>query len=230
MSIIQELESIKYRFVLDLIKSDEQYDKKRNVISGEEAFKLFLKRYGLMQNVLLPLKKKLGNRIYVTDINIVNSYEEETGILVKYIKDDKQYLISISNLDYEDINIVATDSRVQNTDFVEVNRSIILQTFRDISDNNLNDDILVKSTSGKFLIKDNCDIFNIKDLDGKVFSIDMKYSNYLKKDVSPSNLVCTYPKLKELLTNGVVISSILEHIHVYEDDFPKELTKKLTYR
>jgi len=230
MSIIQELESRKYRFVLDLIKSGEQYDKKRNVISGEEAFKLCLKRYGLMQNVLLPLKQKLGHRIYVTDINFVNSFDEEMGIIVKYIKDDKQYLLSISNLDYEDINVIATDARVQNTDFVEANRNIILQTFHDISDNNLDDDIIIKSTSGKFLIRDNCDLLNIKDSDGKVFSIDMKYSNFIKKEGNPSNIVCNYPRLKDLLTSEEVILSMFEHLRIYEDEFPKELTKKLIYR
>ena len=232
MGIIQDIESLKYRHVLDLINEEESYDKKRSVISGTDAFNMCIERYKLMQVVLLPLKQKLGDRIDVTDITFITSNDDEKGIIVKYAKDDKPCILSISNLDYEDINVVASDLRVQTDSFVETNRKIILRTFRSISDNNLDEDIIVKSTTGKFIIKDNCDSFNVKDSESKIFSIDTKYSTYEKNGsiINPQKFVCNFPKLKELLESDDNIRLVHDHIRIYEEVFPKELTKKLTYR
>ncbi len=232
MSILQEFESMKYRFVLDLIDKEEQYDKKRDVLTGTEAFNMCFERYKLMQEILLPLKKKLGDRVDVTDITFVNGCDNENGIIVNYKKDDKRYFITISNLDYEDIDVMVSDSKVQTENFIENNRNIILQIFRDISDNNLDEDINIKSTTGKFTIIDNRDYFTIKDTDSKVFSIGSRYSIYEKKGniISPQKLVCNFPKLKELLDNEDNIKLIYDHIRIYESNDSKGLTKKLTYR
>ena len=80
MGILGEIESMKYRFVLDLIKNTEHYDKKRSVITAEEAFKLCYNRYLLMQKILMPLKRKLGERVDVTDISFANGNQDETNI------------------------------------------------------------------------------------------------------------------------------------------------------
>ena len=65
----------------------------------------------------------------------------------------------------------------------------------------IDDEILVKSTTGRFAIKDNCDTFTISDTDGKIFRLEGRYSNYEKTGLlyEPARLVCNYPKLKELL-------------------------------
>ena len=232
MGILQDIESLKYRSALDLIKEEESYDKKRNVITGTDAFNMCYNRYKKMQEILLPLKSKLGDRIDVTDITFVASNEDENGIVVKYTKDNKLYILSIANLDYEDINVVASDIRVQREDFIATNRKIILRTFRNISNNSLDEDIIVRSTTGKFIIKDNCDSFTIKDSESKLFSIDTKYSIYEKNRsiINPQKLVCNFPKLKEMLENEENIKLIHDHIHIYENIFPSGLTKKLTYR
>ncbi len=232
MGILQDIENLKYRYVLDTINGEEQYDKKRSVITGMDAYKMCLDRYNLLQKVLSPLKKRLGDRVDVTDIAFIKSNDDENGIIVKYIKNNQLYFLSLSNLDYEDVNVIGTDEKVKNSDFIDTNRRIILQTFRDISDNSLDDDIIVKSTTGRFTIKDNCDSFSIKDTEGKIFTIDGKYSDYKKNGIisNPSKLLCNFPKLKELLSQEEVVLSLYQHIHIYEDTFPKELTKKLTYR
>ena len=232
MSILQEFENMKYRFVFDLIDKEEQYDKKRDVITGTEIFNMCLERYKIMQEILLPLKQKLGNRVDVIDITSVSGCDNDNGIIVNYKKDDKRYFITISNLDYEDIDVMASDSTVQTENFIENNRKMILQIFRDIDDNNLDDDITIKSTTGKFLIVDNCDCFSIKDIDTRVFSIDSKYSTYEKNGntISPKKIACNVPKLKELLEKEDNIKLIYDHIRIYESSIPNALTKKLTYR
>ena len=231
MSIIQELEYMKYRFVIDLLKKEEQYDKKRSVITAYDVQNMCYDRFQLMQEVLLPLKKKLGNRVDVTDIKFARS-NDESGIIVKYLKDGKSYILSISNIEGDDIAVTASDLRVQSKKFIEDNRSIIQSTFKDINDNDLDEDIIVKSTTGRLIIKDNCDSFNISDTERKVFSLEEKYSTYAKNGSlsNPKSLVCNYPKLKELLIDEDNILSLYQHIHVYEDSFPKTLTKKLTNR
>ena len=229
MSIIQELENMKYRFVLDLLKKEEQYDKKRNVITAYDAHKMCYDRYLLMQEVLLPLKKKLGNRVEVMNINFVNSNDDEDGIVVKYLKDERQYFLSISNINNEIINVVASDPRLNSDIFIEDNRKIILDTFKDISNNLLDEEILVKSTTGKIVIRDNCDSFTMSDIDKKVFTFENKYATYDEKSGLNllSSLTCNYSKLRELLMDEKNVLSLYQHIHIYEEDFPKTLTKKV---
>ena len=230
MGILQELEGMKYRFVSDLITSEEQYDKKRNVISAYDAYNMCYDRYLLLQNILLPLKTKLGNRVDVTDIKFVSANDDEKGLIVNYIKDNTPYFLSISNIDYEDISVIGSDIRVRNSDFVDNNRGIIIETFRNISNESLDEDITLKSTTGKFIIIDNCDKFMVSDLERKVFSTEGRYSNYGNSNSlsNPSSLVCNFPKLKELLLVEENVLALYKNIHIYEADLPKELIKKLT--
>lgn len=230
MGILQELEGMKYRFVSDLITSEEQYDKKRKVISAYDAYNMCYDRYLLLQNILLPLKTKLGNRVDVTDIKFVSANDDEKGLIVNYIKDNTPYFLSISNIDYEDISVIGSDIRVRNSDFVDNNRGIIIETFRNISNESLDEDITLKSTTGKFIIIDNCDKFMVSDLERKVFSTEGRYSNYGNSNSlsNPSSLVCNFPKLKELLLVEENVLALYKNIHIYEDDLPKELIKKLT--
>ena len=84
MSILQEFENMKYHFVLNLIKKEEQYDKKRKVITASELHKKCYDRFLSTQEILLPLKKRLGDRVEVTDINFVNSNEDEKNLIYHY--------------------------------------------------------------------------------------------------------------------------------------------------
>lgn len=228
MSIIQDLESLKYRFVLDLFKNNEQYDKKKSVLTALETFNLCYNRYLLLQQILTPLKEKLGGEIDITDISFINGMQGEMSFLVKYLKDGKQYQLSISGLDFQDINILSSDLKIQNSNFIEANRGIILRTFKKLDEESLNNEIVVKSTSGKFVVGDNSDVFSIKNVDGRLFSLKNKYSIYDKtKSLSSSNLECNFPKLKELIMKDGNILALYQHIHVYEDSLPRELIKKI---
>ena len=229
MSILQEFENMKYRNVLELIKNEEQYDKKKSAITGEKAIELCYNRYLLMQEILLPLKTKLGERVEVTNIYITNPNEEDNGIIIKYIKDNKDYVLALTNLDYEDISIISTDIVAQQEHFVEENKKTIIDTFKDISDNSLDDEIIIKSTSGKFMIKDNCDSFMISDIDERIFKMEGKYSTYEKNGslFDISKLSCNFPKLKVMLSDCSNGLAIYKHLHIYEEDIPKELIKKI---
>ena len=229
MSILQEFENMRYRYVLDLIKNEEQYDKKKVVITAEEAFKLFYKRYLLMKEILLPLKKKLGEKVEVTDISFVNGMQDDMSIVIKYTKEEKNYVLALSNLDYEDITIISTDVIVSQEQFVDVNKRIIIDTFRNISNNGLDEENIIKSTTKKFIIKDNCDKFKICDIDEKVFGMEGSYSIYEKNGsiFDLSKITCNYSKLKEMLSNSENGLAIYQHMHIYEEDIPKELIKKI---
>ncbi len=229
MNLIQEIESMKYRYVLDLINKDEPYDKKRSVITGEDAFNLCYNRFLLMLQVLEPLMSKVGGDYVITDISVTNEAEDDMNIFIKYLKKDRQHILSISCLDYQDIRIVSSDEDVQMDKFGVVNKKIILKTFRDIIDNSLDEEIMLKSTSGKFVVRDNCDFFNIKSFDGKMFSMDKKYVDYEKVGslLIPTRVECNYPKLKEMLLNENNGLALCQHLRIYEEIVPKELIKKI---
>ena len=188
-------------------------------------------RHLLLQEILLPLKKKLGDEIDVTDITFANGMQDDMNILVKYMKGEKQYLLAISN-QFPDIEIMSSDVVAQNDSFVKANRGIIFKTFRNISDNNLADEVVIKSTTGKFVLRDNCDSFTIHDNEKKIFTLSNKYSSYEKnKNLFPlTNLECNFPKLKEMLSKEENILAIYDHLQVYESGISSSLTKKLTYR
>ena len=223
MSILQELENIKYRFVLDLIKREEQYDKKRSVINAYELEKIFHDRFLLMQDSLLPLKNRLGNEIDIIDVNFINS-DDENGLIVKYVKEGKQYILLISNIDYHDVTITASDLEIQNSDFSTVNRKIILNIFKDIDDNSLDQRITVKSATGKFIINASYDSFMVSDAEKKVFSLEEKHSIYTKNN---KLVLCNYSKLKELLEKEENSLSLCKHIYIYEDELSKQLVKRI---
>ena len=106
MGLLDELD--KYHPVFELIKHDESYNKKKNVLTGEEVFKLCQDRYELMQGILRPLKKRLGENIEITDIGFAKGMQDDTCIIVRYNKDDKSHYFSISNTEFNDIEISFT--------------------------------------------------------------------------------------------------------------------------
>ncbi len=231
MSILGELKSRKeYQSVLELIKKEEAHNKKRPVIPAEEVFRRCFNRYLKIQRVLLPLKKKLGERVDVTDISFTNGMQEDTAITIKYEKEGKSYVLGLSSSDYEDVVILSSDDVAKQEYFVDHNKDIILDAIKGINQDSLSDEITLKSTSGLFSIKDNCDSFIIRDTDNKILSLEGKYSTYEKTGnfFNPAKIVCNYPKLKEILLENGGGLFLYQHLLVYEDTLPNMLIKKLT--
>lgn len=231
MGILQEFKRKKeYQSVLDLVQKEEAHDKKKTVIPAEELFKLCYDRYLRIQHILLPIKLKLGERVEVTDISFGDGMQEETNITIKYEKEGKSYLLTLSCLDYEDICILSSDVGVSQERFIFDNKDIIIEAFKKIDNSSLRNNVVLNSTSGLFIMKDNCDSFSIKDKEGKIVSMEGKYSTYEKKGdfFNPTKLVCNYPKLKEVLLDNGGALFMYQHLLVYEDELPNVLTKKLT--
>lgn len=229
MSLLRELESIKYSTVVDLIKRDENYDKKRSVLTGEEVFKLCHNRYLALQELLLPLKEKLGKNIEITDIGLVHGMQDDTSIVVKYNDNGKLNFFTITNSDYDDIEIDLSNDYIEKYGFVLDNKKIIMDILTQISINSLDSEFYLNSTSGKFIVLDNCKSFAIKDTNAKIFCLEGNHLLYKKSGLmyDPEKTICAYSKLKEMLTEEDNIQSIYQHLRVYEEDFPKTLIKKL---
>ena len=228
MSLLRELESMKYSAVIDLIKRDEVYDKKRSVITGEEAFRLCHARYQAMQDLLLPLKNRLGKNIEITDISFAHGMQDDTNIVVKYNDNGKASFFTITNSDFNDIEIVASNNRLEKYGFIMANKGIILDIFNKIYVESLDSEFYLNSTSKKFIIKDNCKAFTVKDNNERIFSIETNHFMYSKSNTvyNKDKVICAYQILKEMLLDENNILNIYQHIHVYEEDFPKILIKK----
>lgn len=231
MGILNELEGIKYRPVFDLIKNDEEYDKKRRCLTAEETFALFHRRFLKMCELLTPLKEKLGKNIVILSIDFNHGMQEYITIVIKYIRDGKQYILSITNLEFELYDIITSDDTIDTNIFLLNNKKIFTNIFKGIDVYSLYDPIIIKSTSKKFAIIDNCDAFTIGDSDSKLFSVSSKHSIYEqeKKLYDYSKINCNFPKLNELLRDSNCAFAIYKHLHVYEEDAVNTLSKKLIY-
>lgn len=225
MGLLDELD--KYHSVFELIKNDESYNKKKSVLTGEEVFKLCQDRYKLMQGILRPLKKRLGENIEIIDIGFVNGMQGESIISIKYNKDDKLNGFSIINSDFSDIEIKASDDKLEKLNFVLLNKGIIKEVFDSVDKLELDQEIRINSTSKKFVISDILRRFIIKDATGKLLTIEGSHPLYIKEGLmySKESIITPNPKLKELLENEDNIMNIYRHLRVYEEDIPKILKK-----
>ena len=227
MGLLDELD--KSRPVFELIKNDESYDKKKTVLRGDELFLLCQERYNKLQTILRPLEKRLGENIEITEISFAQIAEEESPrIVVRYQKDDLQSFFSISNLGLKDIEISSRDNKLESWGFVLINKGMILEIFNKINKESLDDEISINSTSKRFTIVDTMKNFSIKDITGKVLSIDGSHTLYAKEGImyNKEKIVTTNPKLREVLLDDNNIMNIYQHIRVYEEDIPKILIKK----
>lgn len=225
MGLLDELD--KYHSVFELIKNDESYNKKKSVLTGEEVFKLCQDRYKVMQGILRPLKKRLGENIEIIDIGFVNGMQGESIISIKYNKDDKLNGFSIINSDFSDIEIKASDDKLEKLNFVLLNKGIIKEVFDSVDKLELDQEIRINSTSKKFVISDILRRFIIKDATGKLLTIEGSHPLYIKEGLmySKESIITPNPKLKELLENEDNIMNIYRHLRVYEEDIPKTLKK-----
>ena len=225
MGILGEIESIKYRPIVDLINSDETYDKKKKSLTGLDTFVLLHRRYLKLRDILSPLIEKMGKNIDIVDIDFVEGMQEETIISIKYVKNNKQQLLSISNFGFDQFEVNSSDKDIENEVFVQNNRKIFLNIFKAIDEYHLDDQISISSTSKKIIVTDLANNIILKDSEQKIFTLNTKHSRYEKKRLIISNINCNYPKLKELLGNEETVLSLYSHLHFYEEDVNKVLKK-----
>ncbi len=226
MGLLDELD--KYRSISELIRTDENYDKKRNILTGVEVYNLCQDRYELLQEVLQPLKKKLGENIEIIDIGFVRGMQDDTHIGVRYNKDDKQNIFSISKSDFNDIEIKCSDEMLEKFSFVLINKKLVLDTFQRINEENLDEEVSINSASKKFIINDTITKFVIRDALGKIFSIEGSHALFAKDGLmyNKDKINIGNPKIKELLEDENNIMNIYNHLRVYEEEIPKVLIKK----
>lgn len=226
MGLLDELD--KYRSISELIRTDENYDKKRNILTGVEVYNLCQDRYELLQEVLHPLKKKLGENIEIIDIGFVRGMQDDTHIGVRYNKDDKQNIFSISKSDFNDIEIKCSDEMLEKFSFVLINKKLVLDTFQRINEENLDEEVSINSASKKFIINDTIAKFVIRDALGKIFSIEGSHALFAKDGLmyNKDKINIGNPKIKELLEDENNIMNIYNHLRVYEEEIPKVLIKK----
>jgi hypothetical protein len=225
MGLLDELD--KYRSVFELIKNDESYNKKANVLTAEEVFNLCQDRYELMKETLMPLKNKLGEDIEIIEIGLANTMQDETNIIVRYRKDDIQKYFNISRSGFNDIEIM--DESLEKLGFVTANKGIILDIFDRVDKEELDKQISINSTSKKFVISDIMKKFVISDINNNLFTIEGSHGLYLKEGLmyDKEKIITPNPKLKEALSVDENIMNIYKHLRVYEEDVPKTLIKKL---
>ena len=230
MSILQELQDIKYRMVLDLVKKEEPYDKKRNVVSGEEAFLMLHERYESLQNLLEPLKKSLGDNIEIIDISFSNNLEEENNLLIKYLNGYKRCFLGINYIDDGQIDLLLSDTSINEEEFLKKNYLLLQYILYKLDDCYINNssEVIRESTSKRFFIRDNCSIFNIRDQGRKLFSIETNHFEYDKEGLNYNkDALSEYRKLRELLIDPENVQKIYDHIRIYEDKFPDKILKKI---
>ena len=229
MGILSELESIKYRPVFDLIKNDESYDKKRNTMKAIEVFQILHKRFQKMLDILTPLMEKLGHNVEIIDFDFAQGMQEYMDLTIRYVKDEKQYFLSIINFGFNQFEVIDSGNHIDNLVFVQNNKKLFINIFKGIIEYSIDDRIRLLSTSKKFILCDIGDSFSISDSDEKMFSLLRKHSLY-EKNILPYDFnkkICNYTKLNELLDENNNIQAIYQHLNVYEENVENVLSKKL---
>ena len=231
MGTFPDMQNINYRYILELINNEEHYDKNKRVISGLEAFYLFHKRYESLQKILMPLGDKLGQGVNIISISFSNAMQDEKGIAIKYLKDDKLYMISISLFDLGIFDVALSDLVLDSDAFLEKNHDIISSIISELDQFNYIDNynIVLNSSSKKLIIGDNCDNFMIRSNAEKVCLLETNHYLYEKdkKLFIPEKNVNDNIKINEELMDEENIQKIYNNIRIYENDFPKELIKKI---
>ena len=183
-----------------------------------------------MRELLAPLFHKLGKDINIISVDVNRG--EYTTIIIKYMKEEKQYYLSITNFELGLYDVFSTDNMIDTNTFEINNKKIIANTFKDMQYYFMDDPVKIMSTSKKFTIMDNCDLFTLGDNNMNLFSISSRHSYYeSNKQLFDANRInCTYPKLNVLLHEKDNVLAIYKHLHLYEEDVVKTLSKKtLTY-
>lgn len=229
MVMLNKIEKyIAYRSALELIAHDEAYDKKKNVLSGEELFKLCYERYLLMEQVLLPLKEKLGKRIEITNVNFAEGIQDDTYIIVEYLNEGKKNYFTLSHLEYDGIETIFNTGDKEIKTFIDENKKDILEAFASAYRYSFDRDLCILTTSKQFAFTDDTQMFSLKDsLNGQVLSISSSYTNYEKNhELYIPNATSRYNNLEKVISDNNNARNVIRHAKVYEEALPKVLIKK----
>ncbi len=231
MSIFGTIDSIKNRgnihATINLINKDEPYDKTRNVLSGEEIYKLCYDRYLLLNQILLSLKESLSKYLDIVNISFQNNLNGEISIVITYRKNGRNYVYTVNRVDTTLID-VALEKNSEIIDITMANRQAIINVFNEIIDNYLDVETNLYSTSKFFTIYANSNRFSINDIDQKVISLSGDYSDYSNDGLmyDRKRVLANYKKIKSLLENDENVLNVYRHLKVYEDSIDKVLLKK----
>ena len=231
MSILGTIDSIKNRgnihATINLINKDEPYDKTRNVLSGEEIYKLCYDRYLLLNQILLSLKESLSKYLDIVNISFQNNLNGEISIVITYRKNGRNYVYTVNRVDTSLID-VSLENNSEIIDITMANRQAIINVFNEIIDNCLDVETTLYSTSKFFIIYANSNSFSINNIDQKVISLSGDYSDYSNDGLmyDRNRVIANYKKIKFLLENDENVLNVYRHLKVYEDSIDKVLLKK----
>ncbi len=229
MGVLNKMENYAYyRAVLDLIAKEEIYDRKRSTINGEELFKLCHARYRLMNGLLLPLKEKLSEDINVTNVFFTEGFQQDINMIVEYEINGRKAYFAISNYELDTFEFVSGTSNKDMKDIVDKNKKIIMDAFKLCFDNNFDEDVIIRTTSKKFVYIDDIDKFSLQDTcNAKILYLSGTHNYYETLGnllISKEKTSC-YKKINKLLDEETM-SNIINHTRIYGDEMPKALIKK----
>lgn len=220
---------IMYRAVIDLITREEAYDKKRKTLDGEELFKLCHKRYQMAQELLLPLKEKLGEEMEVTNIAFAQGLKYDTWMIIEYLKNNVKSYLTLSYSTIDNIEMLFSVDNEDAKKVVSQNKDLIIRTFAEGYSRSYDEDLHFTTTSKRFLITDDIETFSMKDsLDGQAINLNTNHSDYEKnKSLSIlKNRISQYKNISKILSDDEKLVDTLRNVRVYEDELPKALIKK----
>ena len=226
MVMLQKIEKyVMYRAVIELLEHDEAYNKKRSVINGEEL-KLCHERYLLMQELLLPLKEKLGKDIMITNISFAEGAQDDMCIIIEYMNDDKKGYLILSHLEFDGVETIFNTGNKELKLLIDDNKELILKTFEEAYRNSFDKEIRISSTSKQFTFNDDSEFFSLRDyLNNGSLSLKTNHAEYEKNGqlYLLDDKTSIYKNLcKKIQENG----NILTHAKVYEEELPRVLIKK----
>ena len=129
--MLNNLEKIRiYRAIINAMKEEEGYNKRKNVLSAREVLDLSFKRYGEMLNVLEPLKKSLMREINVTNIYFAKDYQDETAIIIEYQDEEGKKFFTISEYDDGEIDFLFDIYNGNYQKILDDNRKEIFDAFK----------------------------------------------------------------------------------------------------
>ena len=227
MVMLQKIEKyVMYRAIIELLEHDEAYNKKRSVINGEELLKLCHERYLLMQELLFPLKEKLGKDIMITNISFAEGLQDDTCIIIEYMNGDKKGYVTLSHLEFDGVETIFNTGNKELKLLIDDNKGLILKTFEEAYRNSFDKEIRISSTSKQFTFNDDNEFFSLRDyLNNGSLLLKINHSDYEKKGqlYLLDDKISVYKNISKKIQES---SDILSHAKVYEDELPRVLIKK----
>ncbi len=227
--MLNNLEKIRiYRAIINAMKEEEEYNKRKNVLSAREVLDLSFKRYGEMLNVLEPLKKSLMREINVTNIYFAKDYQDETAIIIEYQDEEGKKFFTISEYDDGEIDFLFDIYNGNYQKILDDNRKEIFDAFKANREFNFERETVIPSTSKKFVVKEGSNFYGLFDSQEKNLKLSYNYveSENSKQIIVPYIITSDFKGVNELLKNEANVHNLFENVKVYEENVPKSLLKK----